>query len=57
MNLDREQFCTGCGDPTGRAGNFHDSLYVMIGEEKKGPLCDGCADRLSKENETEIIYE
>ena len=57
MALDREQFCSRCGDPTGRAGNFHDQLYVIIEDEKMGPLCDDCADYLSAENSTPIIYE
>jgi hypothetical protein len=57
MAMDREQFCSRCGDPTGRAGNFHDSLFVMVGDSKKGPLCDDCADILSKETDSEIIYD
>ena len=60
MMLDRQEFCTECGDPTGRAGNFHDQLYVKIPDEsgllvEKGPLCDECAEHLSREYQTEII--
>jgi len=56
MNMNREQFCSECRDPTGRAGNFHESLFVQIpGEdEPKGPLCDTCADALSNEYSVEI---
>jgi len=49
MALDREnEYCTKCGDPTGRAGNFEESVFV--GEE--GPLCDECAEILSAEVST-----
>ena len=53
----KEQYCKECGDPTGRAGNFHDSLYVMVGDRKVGPLCDECARIISESHDTEIIYE
>jgi|GEM_PF-1460004 len=56
MSLDRHEFCSECGDPTGRAGNFHDSVFVIIAGEKKGPLCDECADRLESDG-GELIYE
>jgi len=43
----------------GRAGNFHDHLFVQVpGEdEPRGPLCDACAESLSQEFNTEIIYK
>lgn len=54
--LDREEFCTSCGDPTGRAGNFHESLYYLDSEgEKRGPVCDDCASRLETLEGMEII--
>jgi len=53
--LDREQFCSKCGDPTGRAGNFHEHLFVKINGELEGPLCDECAESLAEEHDTEII--
>jgi len=39
MALDREnEYCSKCGDPTGRAGNYEDSLFI----DEEGPLCDDC---------------
>lgn len=57
MSMDREQYCSHCGNPTGRAGNFHDHLFVQVpGEdEPRGPLCDDCAETLSQEFGVEII--
>ena len=49
MSLDRTEFCSRCGDPTGRAGNFHESVFVMIDDENHGPLCDDCADELERQ--------
>ena len=59
MSLDREQFCTDCGDPTGRAGNFHEALFVLVpGEsDRRGPLCDACAKLLSVKHDVKIQYE
>ena len=34
------EYCSKCGEPTGRAGRYEDSIY--IGEI--GPLCEDCAD-------------
>lgn len=39
MALDRHnEYCIGCGDPTGRAGNFEESLFI----DDEGPFCDDC---------------
>jgi len=48
MAMDRTEFCTRCGDPTGRAGNFHDSIFVQMPDQENplGPLCDDCKDSL-----------
>jgi len=58
MNMDREQFCTECGDPTGRAGNFHESVFVGLpGEDDlRGPLCDDCLENLRETKGAEVIY-
>jgi len=61
MTLDREEYCIHCGNPTGRAGNFHDPLFLdltgvtveineKIDKENYGPLCDECHDTLSNHN-------
>lgn len=57
--LDRQQYCSECGDPTGRAGNFHDHLYIQLPDEdyERGPLCDTCAQNLSTEFGVDIIYK
>lgn len=59
MNMDREQFCTECGDPTGRAGNFHESVFVKLpGEdEPRGPLCDDCLGELRCREGAEVSYK
>ena len=58
MTLDRQEYCSECGDPTGRAGNFHESVYVKFpGEERRGPLCDSCLDELQRTEGAEVIYE
>lgn len=53
--LNRQEYCSQCGDPTGRAGNFHDSVFVIINDEKIGPLCDDCLRQL--EQKGDVIYE
>lgn len=49
--LNREEFCNHCGDPTGRGGNFHESLKASLPNEEKiiSPLCDGCAEELKNQ--------
>jgi len=40
-----EELCVECGGPTGKAGEYEDSLYLYWhGVEKHGPYCDTCFD-------------
>jgi len=43
----QEEYCSECGDPTGRCGNFHEPLYYTTSEGTVlGPLCDECYKNL-----------
>ena len=37
--------CSECGKPTGRVGDFDDSLFTDDGE---GPFCEDCWDHLAE---------
>ena len=32
------EYCSKCGEPTGRAGRYEDSIYIL----ETGPLCEKC---------------
>jgi len=49
MFLDREEYCKHCGNPTGRGGNFHDTLIAELNGEIIKPLCDDCKEQLETE--------
>ena len=50
--MDRQnEYCVRCGDPTGRAGNYEDSLFLIIDGETVGPLCDDDYWQLKKEQD------
>lgn len=36
------EHCTLCDAPTGRAGDFEDSIYIGQGRVSFGPLCEEC---------------
>jgi hypothetical protein len=42
------EYCSECGNPTGRAGRYDDSIFLDAsdGSGEYGPLCTDCADLL-----------
>lgn len=44
------EYCCECDDPTGRAGRGEDSVFVEVGEEEIGPLCEECCKKYKEED-------
>ena len=42
------EYCSECGEPTGRAGRGDDSIFAeaINGSKEYGPLCTNCRDDL-----------
>jgi len=42
------EYCSECGEPTGRAGRADDSIFIeaIDGSKEYGPLCTDCRDDL-----------
>lgn len=36
------EYCITCGQKTGRAGKFEDSIYIQYEDQEVGPLCKEC---------------
>lgn len=51
------EYCSECGEPTGRAGRSDDSIFVeaVDGSKEYGPLCTDCRDDL--EAHSLIVFE
>ena len=50
MNRSELELCCVCGEATGRAGRFDDSLYI----NDDGPFCEDCyKDTITKERANE----
>jgi len=45
------EYCDNCGQPTGRAGRWEDSLYITMEKGEFGPLCEECFEILCQELE------
>ncbi len=45
------EYCSECGEPTGKAGRGEDSIFVMAvdGSKEYGPLCLDCHELLLSE--------
>lgn len=48
MKAPELEYCDICGEPTGRAGRYDDSLFLVhtIDRKEVGPLCEDCYDNI-----------